>query len=196
MTWRDIPGWFDYQELYDAAVDRLPPFAVAVEVGCWQGRSLAYLAGRVRDSGKRVNLWGVDHGVGTDSETERPLHGPAVAAAGGNTLGLLAANLRACGVADVAVPMGCSSLRAAALFPPASVDFVFLDAAHDEASVRADLAAWWPRVKPGGVLAGHDYDPFWTGVVRAVDGFFGVPPFGARSPLVPNCWWVERPPTP
>jgi hypothetical protein len=193
VTYQEIPGWFGFESLYDAAVARTPPHGVMVEVGCWLGRSLAYLGGRVRGSGKPVNLWGVDHGVGTDSETERLLHGPTLAACGGNTLGLLAANLRACGVADVAVPMGCSSLRAAALFPPKSVDFVFLDAAHDEESVRADLAAWWPTIKPGGVMAGHDYDPFWVGVRRAVDEFFRLSEWGARSSLVPNCWWVEKP---
>lgn len=190
VTWRDLPGWFDYQELYDSAVERVPPHAVMVEVGCWQGRSLAYLADRVRASGKRINLWGVDHGVGTDSDTERPLHGPTLAACGGNTLGLLAANLRACGLADVAVPMGCTSLRAASLFPPASVDFVFLDAAHDYQNVRADLAAWWPAIKPGGVLSGHDYDDFWVGVVQAVDEYFG---FSPRHDACANCWWVEKP---
>lgn len=190
MTWQDIPGWFDYQELYDAAVERLPPFAVVVEVGCWQGRSLAYLAGCVRESGKAVNLWGVDHGVGTDSAEERELHGPTVAECGGNTVGRLAANIRACGLADVAIPMAASSLRAAAMFPPASIDFVFLDAAHDEESVAADLAAWWPTIKAGGVMAGHDYDGFWAGVVRAVDGFFG---HDCRDPLCPNCWSVVKP---
>lgn len=37
-------------------------------------------------------------------------------------------------------------------------DFVYLDAKHDRASVEADIAAWWPKVRPGGMLCGHDYD--------------------------------------
>lgn len=36
-------------------------------------------------------------------------------------------------------------------------DFVYIDASHDYRSVSDDLAAWWPKVKAGGVLAGHDY---------------------------------------
>jgi hypothetical protein len=189
VTYTDIPGWFDYAALYDAAVARVPPYGVMVEVGCWMGRSLAYLAERVQASGKAVNLWGVDHGFGTDSDTERPLHGPTLAECGGNTVGRLALNLARCGLLGVAVPMAATSTRAAALFPDASVDFVFLDAAHDEANVTADLAAWWPKIKPGGTLAGHDYDDYWTGVVKAVNGFFGRE---CRDPLCANCWSVVK----
>jgi predicted O-methyltransferase YrrM len=58
-----------------------------------------------------------------------------------------------------------------------SVDLVYLDGAHDLASVRADIAAWRPKVKPGGWLAGHDYTPLIEdgAVVRAVDELLGAP---------------------
>lgn len=57
-------------------------------------------------------------------------------------------------------------------FADDSVDFVFIDADHSEAGMRADLAAWAPKIKPGGILAGHDYSAAdWPGVVRAVDEF-------------------------
>lgn len=36
-------------------------------------------------------------------------------------------------------------------------DFVYLDAAHDRESTVADIRAWWPHVRPGGLLMGHDY---------------------------------------
>jgi len=38
-----------------------------------------------------------------------------------------------------------------------SVDLVFLDADHTFKAVCADINAWWPKVKPGGFLAGHDF---------------------------------------
>lgn len=49
------------------------------------------------------------------------------------------------------------SVDAAAQVPDRSLDFVYLDAAHDFASVAADLRAWAPKVKVGGIVAGHDY---------------------------------------
>jgi len=36
-------------------------------------------------------------------------------------------------------------------------DFIYIDAGHDFASVYEDLTLWWPKLKPGGVFAGHDY---------------------------------------
>lgn len=51
-----------------------------------------------------------------------------------------------------------------------SPSFVYVDGAHDEASVRADLEAWFevPSVQ---MLAGHDFDPLHPGVVAAVERF-------------------------
>lgn len=50
-----------------------------------------------------------------------------------------------------------SSAQAAAQFNPASLDFVFLDGDHSYAGVVADIDAWRDKVKPGGLLCGHDY---------------------------------------
>jgi hypothetical protein len=50
-----------------------------------------------------------------------------------------------------------SSVEAAKFFPPASVDFVYIDGAHDYESVSTDLAAWFPKLSPHGILAGHDW---------------------------------------
>jgi hypothetical protein len=38
-----------------------------------------------------------------------------------------------------------------------SVDFVYLDARHDYWGVLQDLTAYWPKVRRGGIVAGHDY---------------------------------------
>jgi SAM-dependent methyltransferase len=47
--------------------------------------------------------------------------------------------------------------EAAKLFEDGSLDFVYLDASHDYASVRSDLLSWYRKVRPGGIMAGHDY---------------------------------------
>jgi len=68
------------------------------------------------------------------------------------------------------------SLEAAAEIDPGSLDFVYIDAAHEYEPVRDDIEAWHGRVRPGGLLCGHDYyDGFRAGamygVARAVDEF-------------------------
>ena len=63
------------------------------------------------------------------------------------------------------------SLDVAASCEPNSLDFVFLDADHSQEAVRADIAAWWPAVKGGGLLGGHDYCDEFPGVQIEVDDF-------------------------
>jgi hypothetical protein len=69
-----------------------------------------------------------------------------------------------------------ASEPAAELVEDGSLDFVYIDAAHDRESVSRDLAAWFPKVRPGGIIAGHDYIPDRgnCGVKTAVDDFFGA----------------------
>lgn len=49
------------------------------------------------------------------------------------------------------------SVDAAADFRDSEFDFVYLDANHSRAAVLADLRAWTPKVRSGGMVAGHDY---------------------------------------
>lgn len=68
--------------------------------------------------------------------------------------------------------MRMPSTEAAALIDDASLDFVFIDAEHTEEAVREDIAAWYPKVKPGGLILGHDYGHRrFPGVAVAADEF-------------------------
>lgn len=42
-------------------------------------------------------------------------------------------------------------------FEDASLDFVYIDSVHDYAHVKETFERWWPKVKAGGIIAGHDY---------------------------------------
>jgi hypothetical protein len=183
---------FDAADLYAEVVKRLPTNrpSVAVEVGCYLGRSIIVLAGLVRRSGKPVSVFAVDHFRGSADPVETgdsaARHRAAAARGGGTFRGEFEDNLRRAGLRDLVEVVQDDSAAAAALFAPGSVDFVFLDASHDERSVRADIAAWLPRVRPGGVLAGHDFS--WPGVRAAVADL--LPGAVAKSR---DSWWYERP---
>jgi hypothetical protein len=49
------------------------------------------------------------------------------------------------------------SAEAAPLFADGSLDFVYIDGDHERPSVDQDLSLWWPKLKAGGILAGHDF---------------------------------------
>ena len=64
------------------------------------------------------------------------------------------------------------SMDAVLTFEPNSLDFVYIDGHHGFDYVMQDLIEWGKRVKPGGIISGHDYYRFrWAGVVDAVDAY-------------------------
>jgi methyltransferase family protein len=91
--------------------------------------------------------------------------------------------------------------QAASQLGDGSLDFVYLDARHDEASVARDLAIWTPKVRPDGVMAGHDYldgelAAGRFGVKTAVDRFFGargLEVHETRADRPWSSWWVIVP---
>lgn len=190
-AWDQIPGMFDFEPVYDAAVAAAKDGATFVEVGCMAGRSTCYLADRIRAAGKAVALYAVDTAVGTPTD---PTGQEIVPALGGSMAGILHRNILGCGLEGIVVPILTSSVRAARLLPDGGVDFCFIDGDHSYEGVTADLNAWWPKVRPGGTLAGHDYrgqEPWVVGLTPAVHDFFGVT--GAAHPAVATCWAVVKP---
>jgi hypothetical protein len=79
------------------------------------------------------------------------------------------------------------TVRAATFARDATMDFVFIDADHSYEAVAADIDAWRSKVKPGGLLSGHDYGHSrFPGVKKAVDERFDV--VGTGDDCV---WWVR-----
>merc|ERR1712060_898593 len=107
-----------------------------------------------------------------------------------------------------AIVVAAPSTVGASLVQDQSLDLAFLDGDHSEEALAADIRAWAPKVKSGGVLAGHDYQPVQTwgdgegersaaspddlrkgprGVVAAVNAAL---PEGAILHIAPNMvWW-------
>lgn len=69
------------------------------------------------------------------------------------------------------------------------VEIVFIDAAHDEENVLADIRAWWPKVREGGILCGHDYQHKFPGVHRAVARAF---PLLQVAVMPDSVWCVNK----
>ena len=63
------------------------------------------------------------------------------------------------GYEDRSIMIRTSSKVASGLFNDQSLDFVYIDANHSYEFVKEDIELWYPKVKPGGWLMGHDYLP-------------------------------------
>jgi hypothetical protein len=169
--WYEIDGWFTWRSAQEEAVSFFPEGSRFVEVGTYLGRSLCSLGEVVERSGKLITVIGVDTCRGSGPEGWRSIdyHAVAVQKGEGTFAGALHKNLLDCGFGDRIQLIISDSIAAARLFSEASLDWVHLDARHDYASVKADVEAWLPKIKPGGWLSGDDYDEQkWPDVVKAV----------------------------
>jgi hypothetical protein len=77
---------------------------------------------------------------------------------------------------DNIVLLRMDSIEACYSFPPNFFDLVYIDANHVYEAVTEDIENWWTRIRPGGVISGHDYLEFSLndttfGVKKAVDEF-------------------------
>ncbi len=85
------------------------------------------------------------------------------------------------------------SLNVAPKVENGALDFVFIDANHDYEYVAQDIEAWYPKVRSGGLFAGHDYKS-WPGVTKAVDEFMAAQKVqGFFTPIASDIWFFVKP---
>lgn len=139
---------------------------VAVEIGCKEGKLTQYLLANVpRLYVHAVDPW--ENAPKNEGESYEDWNWDEIKAQFCDRVQPYVVNGRA-------RMLQTTSLEAAERFEDESVDVVFIDGAHDYENVRADIAAWWPKVKPSGYLCGHDYQHKFPGVHRAVAEHFNL----------------------
>jgi hypothetical protein len=60
------------------------------------------------------------------------------------------------------------SVDAAKIFADKSLDFIYIDANHTYEAICSDIEAWWPKIKPGGIFSGHDFNECSPEIKQAV----------------------------
>lgn len=172
MNYLKIPGWFDFEEVYERAVQRTAASGCLVEVGSWMGKSAWYMCDLIRRSRKKLYFFCVDTWQGSEEHQD--------------IIPKLKVPLRASFDYYMSEHTGRyaaiekPSIEAAKLFEDGSLDFVFIDASHNLQDVTDDITAWLPKLKSKGLLAGHDI--LWPSVKKAVDVALG------RYSVFGNSW--------
>jgi predicted O-methyltransferase YrrM len=157
------PGWFHHGTKILELIDQHRP-KVCVELGTWLGASAIPVARSIRRWGGTLTC--VDTWAGDIGAEPRPAIPPPPWMLVG-----YARNLQQSGV-SANVRLIPATTQDAAQWWTEPIDYLYIDAAHDYASVRADLAAWVPHVRPGGLILGDDYGSrLFPGVKQAWDEF-------------------------
>ena len=95
----------------------------------------------------------------------------------------------------------CTFTEAAAMIPDGSLSWCFIDGyAHTGQDGGYTLDEWWPKLRRGGIFAGHDYHPDWPATMQAVDAFVARHQglvLGRTAEYVPGrewpSWYLRKP---
>ena len=70
------------------------------------------------------------------------------------------------------------------MFADRSVEFVYVDADHSFDKCWDDIVSWMPKIKPGGWMAGHDYNGAVKDCVNMI--------FGSKAEIILNTNWLVK----
>lgn len=133
-----------------------------IEIGCWLGTSTRHMASNLPKGGR---LYAVDHWKGSgEHQPGQPYWIPEVS----KLYEYFLSNVIHAGLTDKIIPVRMDSLEAAKELT-VKADLVYIDASHDTPSVYADMLAWYPHVRKGGIFCGDDWT--FASVQLAVNAF-------------------------
>jgi len=164
--------WFDSPNVYKMLVENCRDDGKIVELGAWKGKSSAFLVVEAYNKSPKIEIhivdtWGGNPFDGSQDQST-DLYNKFI-----SNMSLLARPYQA---------HRMKTNEAVGLFKDESLDAVFIDADHSYEAVKLDIQNWMPKVRKGGILAGHDYNSAWMGVVRAVDEIF------PEAQKIESCW--------
>ena len=168
IDWKQIDGWFTGEDAkaYTHIAWNMPPIARFLEIGAYKGRSTVCMDTIAKDIDRNITIDVIDTFNGD------------VHIGTANTHEEFIANTKHCNIGRI-YPM--DTAFAHATITDGYYDAVFIDATHTYKAVLHDIVTYQPKVKKGGIIAGHDIDN--PDVYKAVYN-----QFGRGFHYIGNCW--------
>ncbi|MBL8727332.1 MAG: class I SAM-dependent methyltransferase [Planctomycetes bacterium] len=171
LPYTSIDGWLTVDEaitLYELALALPHEHPVAVEIGCWQGKSSVCIARGLRRK-NAPRLCCIDPFDASGDAASANQYADRSSGLDNQLRAVFEQNLSHAGVRDIVeIRQGFSHERAATW--SGAIDLLFLDGDHGYDAVARDVADWAPHVRPGGYLVMHDVvHPVHQGPRRVVD---------------------------
>jgi len=132
---------FDFAGYYEQVAKQMPEECRVCEIGVADGESALYLAKALHRLNKSFKLFmidNMDYGKYVQMKT-------------------IYENIIKSGLGEYIEVIPYDSAQASKLFNDGFLDFIFLDSSHEYWETRDSIKAWYPKIKDGGILAGHDY---------------------------------------
>ena len=183
--YQSVEGFFNEGDIafYQEIIDQFDGPAHFVEIGSFKGRSSSYMAVEIANSKKQINFDCVDTWQGSPEHQQ---------GAANEDRDVINNSLYQSFIENMKPVEGyysakrMTSVEAAKTYEDQSLDFVFIDADHSYESVKEDIIAWFPKVKYGGIISGHDYHMGAPGVMIASNELFGF------VRVTGSCWWHRK----
>ena len=180
--YENVYGWFSAQdaEMYKKAINQFPSGSHFVEIGSYKGRSSSFMAVEIANSGKQIKFDCVDTWEGSIEHQKGEVYEDADVV-NRQLFEVFQNNMKP--VTDYYNIVKLPSIQAAITYQDKSLDFVFIDAAHDYHNVVADINSWKSKVKIGGILSGHDWrhPPIKQAIEHTIGNIDGV---------IGDCWYI------
>jgi len=179
-NYTELDGWFNMEDEYLHLLEKCPDGGAFVELGCFKGKSTSFIVTEMVNRKRKVNFTTIDSFGGATGSLDEMEENAYVGITDiekdflNNTKHL----------SNYFKTIKALSHEAAVNFEDGSVDCLFIDAGHSYEAVKADIAAWLPKMKVGGLISGHDYNA-WEGVNRAVNEAFEI------DRVENDCWFKQ-----
>jgi predicted O-methyltransferase YrrM len=182
MRWDQIEGWFsDADAQFVRTICANIHNGIIVELGFFAGRSTAVMAPICKINHNEYHA--IDNCKGAN-----PRDPATKAQQSRNMKQVFANNMKSLQLFDYLNIHQIDSAASAQMFDDESVDFCFVDASHVAEDAQRDIEAWWPKIKPGGIIGGHDYS--WGSVRGVTNAFAGT--HGLSLLAIGNCWKITK----
>lgn len=182
MVWDDIEGWFSEQDAnFVSDICANIKNGMVVELGLFAGRSTAVMAPICLKN--NTHYYAIDNFRGSanpkDEATQHQQKRDMKA--------LFEFNMKSLNILSSIHVVQMDSSVSAHIFNDGKIDFCFIDADHSPNAVQKDISAWWPKIRNGGIIGGHDYPSPLQSVVNQFAKERGVDVItGGR------CWAIKR----
>ena len=178
--YHSLEGWFNMEQQYLELLDATPEGGTFVELGCYKGKSTSFIGVEIHKRKRDINFFAIDSFQGATNSTDAN----EIKAYEGISEIEESYTYNVSLIGNKIKTIVSLTDEAAQYFEDSSVDVVFVDGGHSYEVVKADILAWLPKVKKGGIISGHDFNA-WEGVNKAVTEIFGTP-----HKVENDCWFI------